>query len=76
MMETIQENVEKTVEKTSQEVVEKLKRDKAEQEKKSVEKDVRARLRGFSRTIPSFIMAYGDQGLTLENLDRCVGEET
>ena len=34
MRETIQENVEKTVEKTSQEVVEKLKRDKAEQEKK------------------------------------------
>lgn len=75
LMETIRENVEKTVAETSQEVVEKLERHKAEQEKKSMEEEVRARLRGFSRTIPSFIMAYGDQGLTLENLDRCVEED-
>ena len=37
--------------------------------KKSVEDFVRAHLRGFARTIPSFIMAYGDGKLTLQNFD-------
>lgn len=35
----------------------------------SVKEKVRARLRGFSRTIPSFIMAYGDGHMTLANFD-------
>ena len=34
-----------------------------------MEDDVRARLRGFSRTIPSFLMAYGDTNTTLRNFD-------
>lgn len=34
-----------------------------------MEDEVRAHLRGFSRTIPSFIMAYGDGHLTLANFD-------
>lgn len=44
---------------------------KNEEEKKlkNVEEDARAHLRGFSRTIPSFIMAYGDEKLTLQNFD-------
>ena len=33
------------------------------------EDKVRDHLRGFSRTIPSFIMAYGDGNLTLANFD-------
>jgi len=36
---------------------------------KMVENDVRDHLRGFSRTIPSFVMAYGDKDLTLANFD-------
>lgn len=31
--------------------------------------NIRDHLRGFSRTIPSFIMAYGDENTTLENFD-------
>ena len=50
-------------------IVEKLEVQKAEAEKKSVEDSVRDHLRGFSRTIPSFIMAYGDENLTLANFD-------
>lgn len=38
-------------------------------EKEAVEDSVRAHLRGFARTIPSFIMAYGDENLTLQNFD-------
>lgn len=41
----------------------------AEEKKKSVEEDVRKHLRGFSRTIPSFIMAYGDDKMRLQNFD-------
>ncbi|MCO8297452.1 DEAD/DEAH box helicase family protein [Tetragenococcus halophilus] len=49
---------------------------KAEDEKKSnVEGDVRARLRGFARTIPSFLMAYGEPTTTLENFDNTIKDE-
>ncbi len=67
--ETVQETVRQTIEDTPVEVVEQVERHKAEQEKKSVEDEVRDHLRGFSRTIPSFIMAYGDGDLTLANFD-------
>ena len=40
-----------------------------EEEKQGVEDKVHAHLRGFSRTIPSFLMAYGEQGTTLANFD-------
>lgn len=68
-METVQETVQRTIEEKPKEVVEQLERHKAEQEKRTVEEEVRAHLRGFSRTIPSFIMAYGDGKLTLANFD-------
>lgn len=69
LVETVQETVQQTVEEKPKEVVEQAERHKAEQEKQSVEDEVRAHLRGFSRTIPSFIMAYGDGDLTLANFD-------
>lgn len=69
LVETVQETVQQTVEEKPKEVVEQAERHKAEQEKQSVEDEVRAHLRGFSRTIPSFIMAYGDGNLTLANFD-------
>lgn len=50
-------------------MVEQLEQYKAEQEKRSIEDKVRDHLRGFSRTIPSFIIAYGDGSLTLANFD-------
>lgn len=68
-VKTVQENVQKTIEDKPKDLVEQLERHKVEQEKKTVEEEVRAHLRGFSRTIPSFIMAYGDEKLTLANFD-------
>lgn len=47
----------------------------AEAEKKSVEEQVRDHLRGFARTIPSFLMAYGDDKLELANFDTYVEPE-
>lgn len=65
----VQQEVEETVKNKPQDVVERLETKKKEEEKSAVEEDVRAHLRGFSRTIPSFIMAYGDSNLTLANFD-------
>ncbi len=58
-----------TIQEQPKEVTRKLETFKAEDEKRSVEDTVRANLRGFARTIPSFLMAYGDEGLTLANFD-------
>ncbi len=58
-----------TIENKPTEVTRKLDTFKAEEEKAGVEEMVRDHLRGFSRTIPSFIMAYGDKSLTLANFD-------
>lgn len=74
-MQSMQAQVEDTIRQKPQELVEKLERHKAEEEKRSIEDDVRARLRGFSRTIPSFIMAYGDGHLTLQNFDEYTENE-
>ena len=45
-----------------------------EREKNSVEDDVRDHLRGFSRTIPAFLMAYGeiDNPVTLATFDKII----
>ena len=66
---SVTEFVKETVASQPEEVTKKLETFKAEEEKASVEDTVRAHLRGFSRTIPSFIMAYGDENLTLANFD-------
>lgn len=49
--------------------------DKKEKEKRSIEDDVRDRLRGFARTIPSFLMAYGDYETNLSNFDKIIPNE-
>ena len=67
--DTVRAAVQQTIENKPQELVEQLEKKKAEQEKHSVEDEVRAHLRGFARTIPSFIMAYGDENLRLSNFD-------
>lgn len=69
LLATVQKAADKAIVEKPQEVVERLERHKEEQEKRSVEEEVRAHLRGFSRTIPSFIMAYGNESLTLANFD-------
>lgn len=49
---------------------------KAEDKKKNtVEDDVRARLRGFARTIPSFLMAYGEPTTALATFDTTIKAE-
>ena len=69
LTKSVAETVKQTLQEKPKELVERLETKKAEEEKKSVEDEIRAHLRGFARTIPSFIMAYGDENLTLANFD-------
>lgn len=40
-----------------------------------IEDSIKDHLRGFSRTIPSFLMAYGDDGVTLAAFDRIIPDD-
>lgn len=68
-MDMAKEKINQTVNEKPAEVIEHLEKNKAESAKREAEEEIRAHLRGFSRTIPSFIMAYGDERLTLANFD-------
>ncbi|NNH36068.1 DEAD/DEAH box helicase family protein [Acinetobacter sp. NIPH 2377] len=62
---TVETKTQELVKQSTQKILE-----QAEDKKKNyVEDDVRARLRGFARTIPSFLMAYGEHTTALANFD-------
>lgn len=65
----VTDHVKQTIQDTPKEAIRQVEQHKTEEEKHSVEDDARAHLRGFARTIPSFIMAYGDRNLKLQNFD-------
>ncbi len=72
-MKTAIEELPKTFGET---VVKAVETDSKQREKKnSIEDGVRNHLRGFSRTIPSFLMAYGNENTTLENFDTIIPDE-
>lgn len=56
-------------------IVEVVETDKKEKRKDTIMDNIRDRLRGFSRTIPSFLMAYGDENTQLENFDQIIPDE-
>lgn len=64
-----------TVKKAAETIVEIVETEKLNSEKDSIEGSVRDHLRGFSRTIPAFLMAYGDESTTLANFDLLVPED-
>lgn len=47
-----------------------------EKKKKTTEDDVRDHLRGFARTIPAFLMAYGNENTTLASFEENIDEPT
>ena len=67
--DTIQEKTHEILQATAEAVVDHLETVKEQKKKSEVEKDIKAHLRGFARTIPSFIMAYGDDKLKLANFE-------
>lgn len=75
LQETLNTSISDFVKAASEDVVRTIETSKKEREKKGIEDSVKDHLRGFSRTIPSFLMAYGTEGTTLENFDTIIPDE-
>ena len=75
LMETLQSTIQQTAQEMQQTIVRTVETNQKEQEKKGCKDTVRDHLRGFSRTIPSFLMAYGDETVTLANFDRIIPDK-
>lgn len=77
MIQNIHENLhsDDTVKKAAETIIKTVETEKMNKQKKTIEGDVRDHLRGFSRTIPAFLMAYGDENTTLANFDSLVPDD-
>lgn len=77
--EAFKERMGKTLDTMVKDAGETLVRDveteKKEKTKRTIEDSIKDHLRGFSRTIPSFLMAYGDDNTTLETFDLIIPEQ-
>lgn len=70
--ETLSSGFKELVEESKKDVVKTVETNKLEREKSTIEEGIRDHLRGFSRTIPSFLMAYGDDTVTLATFDTII----
>lgn len=70
--ETLTTGLKELVEASKKDVVKTVETNKLEREKSTIEEGIRDHLRGFSRTIPSFLMAYGDNTVTLATFDTII----
>lgn len=70
--ETLTIGLKELVEASKKDVVKTVETNKLEREKSTIEEGIRDHLRGFSRTIPSFLMAYGDNTVTLATFDTII----
>ena len=70
--EKLKDNLKTEVEQMPEKLIEQVEIKRVEELKQSAQDEIRDHLRGFSRTIPSFIMAYGDENLTLATFDTYV----
>ena len=66
--------VDEIIDSAGYEIVKSIETEKREVQKKAIEDKCRDHLRGFTRTIPSFLMAFGDENTTLENFDSIVSD--
>lgn len=74
-VEAMQEKAQEIVKTAGATIVEAVETDKKNKEKNAIETSIRDHLRGFSRTIPSFLMGYGDENTTLENFDTIIPDK-
>ncbi len=78
-IETFKDNLSSSIDgflkSAGQDVVRMAETQEKEQKKKVIEDSVKDHLRGFSRTIPSFLMAYGNEAVTLANFDKVVPDD-
>ena len=72
LVENLKKSRDELVKSAGETVVREVETAKREAKKQTLEGSIRDHLRGFSRTIPSFLMAYGDEGTTLANFDQII----
>lgn len=72
MQQEINSRLTSFVEDAGKETVRQVETSKQEEKKRTIEDEVRGRLRGFTRTIPSFLMAYGNDTVVLETFDTVI----
>lgn len=75
LKQDLSESIDKFVQSSGEEVVSTIETHKREEEKATIETAIRDHLRGFSRTIPSFLMAYGTEDVTLDNFDTIIPDD-
>ena len=72
LQDQLSNTVKTFIETSTQDVVETVEKKIKEREKTGIEDSIRDHLRGFSRTIPSFLMAYGNDTVTLATFDAVI----
>ena len=71
--QTVTTKIDEMANNIGQTIVERVMTDKQEKQKRGIEDKIRDHLRGFSRTIPAFLMAYGNENeVTLANFDTII----
>lgn len=74
-IKSVQSKVKSVIDNAGRTIVEVVEKDKSKKQRDTLIDHVRDHLRGFLRTIPSFLMAYGDENTTLENFDTIIPNE-
>lgn len=72
LVDNLKQSRDELVQSAGETVVREVETAKKEAKKNSIEDGIRNHLRGFSRTIPSFLMAYGDESTKLESFDKII----
>ena len=72
LIDNLKQSRSEMVQSAGETVVREIETAKKEAQKNSIEDSIRDHLRGFSRTIPSFLMAYGDENTTLDSFDSII----
>ncbi len=67
--------IEEVTPQLCEEAVKTVETNKRERRKETIEETVRNHLRGFARTIPSFLMAYGDDNTSLSTFDTIIPDD-
>ena len=75
LIKTIQEKTEDLLDKGAEIIADTYEQQRIDKKKGNTDELIRDHLRGFSRTIPSFLMGYGNEETTLQNFDSNVPDE-
>lgn len=76
LRQEFQQNIQKRTQDTLKKTVETEYKKVEERKKNKTEQDTRDHLRGFTRTIPAFLMAYGDRDTRLNNFEQNIDPDT